>query len=66
MDELEELFERYLKSNIFKNREILLPDYVPDKLPHRDEQIKRLATILAPALSKSKPNNVFIYGFTGT
>ncbi|HFC49591.1 MAG TPA: AAA family ATPase [Thermofilum sp.] len=66
MDELEKLFERYLQSNIFRNREILLPDYVPDKLPHRDEQIKRLATILAPALSKSKPNNVFIYGFTGT
>lgn len=65
-DELDELFERFLRSRIFKNREILLPDYVPDELPHRDVQIKRLATVLAPALSKVKPNNVFIYGFTGT
>ena len=66
MDELDELFERFLRSRIYKNREILLPDYVPDELPHRDAQIKRLATVLAPALAGMKPNNAFIYGFTGT
>lgn len=66
MASVEEIFERYLSSRIFKNREKLLPDYVPDELPHRDEQIRRLATILAPALVGSRPSNVFIYGLTGT
>jgi len=65
-DELDNIFERFINSKIFKNREKLLPDYIPDKLPHRDEQIKRLATILAPALAGSRPSNVFIYGLTGT
>ncbi len=66
VDELDEIFERFINSRIFKNREKLLPDYIPDRLPHRDEQIKRLATILAPALGGSRPSNVFIYGLTGT
>jgi len=66
MSDIERIFERFLSSKIFKNRDKLLPDYVPEDLPHRDEQIKRLATILAPALAGSKPSNVFIYGLTGT
>jgi len=63
---IEEIFERYVESRIFKDREKLLPDYVPEELPHRDEQILRLASILAPALRGSRPSNVFIYGLTGT
>jgi cell division control protein 6 len=63
---IEEIFERYVESKIFKDREKLLPDYVPEELPHRDEQILRLASILAPALRGSRPSNVFIYGLTGT
>ncbi|RLE81247.1 MAG: cell division control protein Cdc6 [Thermoprotei archaeon] len=65
-DRLEEIFNSFKSSQIYINREILLPDYVPDELPHRDKQIIELATILAPALSGSKPPNVFIYGLTGT
>lgn len=63
---IEEIFEKYVESKIFKEREKLLPDYVPEELPHRDEQIFRLAGILAPALRGSRPSNVFIYGLTGT
>ncbi len=66
MASVEEIFERYLASRIFKDREKLLPDYVPEELPHRDEQIARLAKVLAPALIGSRPSNVFIYGLTGT
>ena len=66
MSEIDRIFERFLRSNIFKNRDKLLPDYVPNELPHRDKQITKLATVLAPALSGSKPSNVFIYGLTGT
>lgn len=63
---VEEIFNQYLESKIFKEREKLLPDYVPEELPHRDEQILTLARVLAPALSGSRPSNVFIYGLTGT
>lgn len=64
---LEELFDRFtLQSEIFKDRDKLLPDYVPDELPHRDAQVVQLAKILAPALAGSRPSNVFIYGLTGT
>lgn len=67
VDILDRLFENYAKNvRIFKKREILLPEYVPEELPHREEQILQLAKIIAPVLRGSKPPNVFIYGLTGT
>jgi len=63
---LDELFDRILRSKIFKNRELLRPDYIPDELPHREHQILSLAKILAPALQGERPSNVFLYGLTGT
>ncbi|MEM0006252.1 MAG: orc1/cdc6 family replication initiation protein [Ignisphaera sp.] len=65
-DELEEVFNSALKSMIFINRDVLRPEYIPDELPHREEQVSKLGSILAPALKGSKPNNIFIYGLTGT
>ncbi|OYT50571.1 MAG: cell division control protein Cdc6 [Desulfurococcales archaeon ex4484_204] len=53
-------------SRIFLNREVLRPDYIPDELPHREAQIEELAQILSPLLRGERPNNVFIYGLTGT
>lgn len=64
---LDEIFERFLKgSSIFKNREVLRHDYIPEKLPHREEQIHHLGEIVAPALKGSLFSNVIIYGKTGT
>ncbi len=63
---LDEVFSSIGVSNIFKDRDKLSPDYVPLKLPFREEQIRSLASILAQALRGYKPNNVFIYGLTGT
>jgi archaeal cell division control protein 6 len=51
---------------LFVNRNVLNPDYVPDKLPFRDAQIKAVAQVLAPTLHKSKPSNLLLYGKTGT
>jgi cell division control protein 6 len=66
-DPLEEVLKKALqRPRIFVNREVMRSDYVPEKLPHRDEHIRRLGEILSPALSLSKPSNVFIYGKTGT
>ncbi len=63
---LEALFERFLSTKIFKNRDVLSHTYVPDELPHRDEQIEKVGLILASALKGGTPSNVFIYGKTGT
>jgi cell division control protein 6 len=39
---------------------------MPASLPHREEQIGRLGSILAPSLSKERVSNLFTYGKTGT
>ncbi|MEM2158316.1 MAG: cell division control protein Cdc6, partial [Sulfolobales archaeon] len=41
------IIERSLSSTIFKDREVLRPDYIPNELPHRDEQIGKISSILA-------------------
>lgn len=64
---LDGIFETYLTSpSIFKNRDVLRPTYVPDYLPHREEQIKRVGMILASTLKGGIPSNIFCYGKTGT
>ncbi len=64
---VEEVFERFLSGSlIFRNRDVLRHDYVPERLPHREVEIRTLAGILAPALGGQKCSNVFIYGKTGT
>jgi cell division control protein 6 len=64
---LEEVFTQFLRgSKIFRNREVLRHDYVPENLPHRKEEILRLGEITAPALRGSPCSNVLIYGKTGT
>ncbi|MDT7861329.1 MAG: orc1/cdc6 family replication initiation protein [Saccharolobus sp.] len=65
-DIIDEVISTFRVSSIFKNRDYLMPDYVPDELPHREEQIKKVASILAPLYRGEKPNNIFIYGLTGT
>jgi len=63
---LEDIFAKIMESKIFKNRDLLKPDYIPDKLPHREREIIKLGSLLAPALKGDRPSNVFIYGLTGT
>jgi cell division control protein 6 len=60
-----ETLER-MSSDIFINRDVLRPDYVPEVLPHREGEIRRLTEVLAPILRRERPSNIFIYGLTGT
>ncbi|KON28289.1 hypothetical protein AC481_02135 [miscellaneous Crenarchaeota group archaeon SMTZ-80] len=61
------IFNNFLSNNgTFLDRDVLRHDYIPENLPHRDEQINSLAGILAPTLASSKISNVFIYGKNGT
>lgn len=64
---MDNLFEGLINgSRIFANKEVLRSTYVPEKLPHRTEQIKCLADILSAALKGETPSNILIYGKTGT
>lgn len=64
---MENIFESELKEQrIFKNVDVLSPHYVPPELPHREREIREVTRILAPVLRNQKPNNIFIYGKTGT
>jgi len=61
------LFDDLLSSEpIFENKEVLRPSYTPHELPHRTEQINRMATVLVSALRGDTPSNILIYGKTGT
>jgi cell division control protein 6 len=57
--------DELLSSSVIKNLEILDFDYVPDKILHRDEQLKLLAQMFKPLLSNISQNAV-IKGPVGT
>lgn len=60
-------FENFLdKDPLFINKQVLQSSYTPETIPHREEQIEHVASILAPCLRLDKPSNLFIYGKTGT
>ena len=64
---LDDVFEKFVNgNNLFKDREVLRHDYLPDKLPHREEQIRLLGQTVAPVLKDARCSNLFIYGKTGT
>jgi len=64
---MQNVFESLIASpKIFRNRDVLRHSYTPGYLPHRDEQIESLASILVPALKGETPSNGLIYGKTGT
>lgn len=66
-EKLTTFFEDYLnRKSIFKDKKVLQSNYTPVDIPHRKDEIQKVATILAPALKKDKPSNIFIYGKTGT
>ena len=61
------LFERFLKKDpIFIEKVVLQSNYSPDTIPHRDNEITKIAQIISPTLKLEKPSNLFIYGKTGT
>ncbi len=65
--EMDNLFDDLIyEGRIFANKEVLRHAYIPEKLPHRERQIKGLADILSAALKGETPSNVIIYGKTGT
>jgi len=65
-DDLNKIFESFDKNTIFKDKNLLQINYTPDAILHRNEQIKQIASILAPVLRGERTSNLFLYGKTGT
>ncbi|MCW3995681.1 MAG: orc1/cdc6 family replication initiation protein [Candidatus Bathyarchaeota archaeon] len=64
---LDDVFDSFVNGvRLFKDREVLRHDYIPEKLPHREDQIRLLGATVAPVLRDARCSNVFIYGKTGT
>lgn len=64
---LNNYFENFLnKEPLFINKKSLQSSYTPEAIPHREEQIEAIASILAPSLRLDKPSNLFCYGKPGT
>ncbi|HLC45995.1 MAG TPA: AAA family ATPase, partial [archaeon] len=62
----EVLREELAKQTVFANRDFLSPSYIPSHMPFREGQLEKVTRTLAPALKGKKPNNIFLYGKTGT
>ena len=60
--------EELSKPSIFRSRESLTPEYVPDKLPHREEEIKQLVSAFKHLVTSpgSISQRVLVVGSTGT
>ena len=53
-------------SSLVKNRQALTIDYVPEKLPFRDQEIKALAQVLSTIFKGARPSNLLLFGKPGT
>ncbi len=63
---IDQIFDSFMKNNLFKDKFVLQTSYTPETITHRDEQITQIASILAPALRGERTSNLFVYGKTGT
>ncbi|UCE92022.1 MAG: ORC1-type DNA replication protein [Methanobacteriota archaeon] len=62
------IFQQFMRpgSLFIGDKEVLRPSYIPDVLPHREEQIDQLASVLVTALQGQRPSNILLFGKTGT
>ncbi|MGC9443527.1 MAG: Cdc6/Cdc18 family protein [Candidatus Methanospirareceae archaeon] len=51
---------------IFRAKEVLRPPYIPERIPHREEHIERLTSVLADAIRAGSPVNIVLFGPLGT
>lgn len=64
--ELDKIFENFDGNRIFKDKSVLQIRHKPEEIPHRNEQINQIASVLAPVLRGDRTSNLFLYGKTGT
>ena len=56
----------YHCSGILANEEVFRPQFFPKQPLHRDVEIKTLAIAIRPLIDGKTPNNLFVYGDSGT
>lgn len=61
MGNLDKIFDSVSGRNLFKNKQILQSNHTPEDIPHRENEIEHIASILAPCLLGQKTSNLFIY-----
>ncbi len=66
MDNVDKIFDSFSINNLFNNKTVLQSNYSPDTIPHRNEQIEAVASILAPSLRGERVSNLFVFGKTGS
>lgn len=64
--EIDQIFDGFDKNIIFKDKSLLQSNHKPEEILHRKDQIKQIASILAPVLRGEKTSNLFLYGKTGS
>src|SRR3989344_8576919 len=57
--------QRSTEKNVFLDERFLYPEFIPEKLPHREKETESLAYCFRPILEARKPLNVFLAGPTG-
>lgn len=66
-DILDSIFDNAVDGKaLIKNRRTLTIDYVPEKLPFRDEESKTVAQTLSVVLKGARPSNLLLFGKPGT
>ncbi|WP_458402688.1 Cdc6/Cdc18 family protein [Methanobrevibacter sp.] len=65
-EELEDDLNTILSTSIFKDKAPLDHRFLPDKLVHREDQIRQIAKYWVDVLKNVTPSNVTLYGKTGT
>ncbi|MBI2632220.1 orc1/cdc6 family replication initiation protein [Candidatus Pacearchaeota archaeon] len=66
MADLDKIFSSFVNGSLFINKSFLQSNHTPENIPHRDEQIEDVASILAPTLRGERASNLFIFGKTGS
>ncbi|OIO26811.1 hypothetical protein AUJ14_00925 [Candidatus Micrarchaeota archaeon CG1_02_55_22] len=51
---------------VFRNEDVLSPEFLPGRLPGREKQEEEIASCLKPATLGNAPINLFVHGNSGT
>jgi len=62
----ENIFDNFLQVNsLFTNKEVLRHTHMPNRLPHRENEVEAIMFNLVEALKGNVPSNMVIYGPSG-